>query len=147
MVRIWWDFEEGRYRLKTPYDAEFVDDLKDCVFYQGRSWDGVSKTWLFDRDYLENVCQLCSEYFGNVSVTGNEKEQAHEQYPSEPVGELQNASIALIRLLPEEILHTAYRSAMKSLHPDVGGDTAKAQEFNQAYQAIVKLLHKKTPAG
>ena len=47
-------------------------------------------------------------------------------------------NIAPFTPLTEETVKRAYRQAMKTAHPDSGGSTQKAQQVNEAYQAVMR---------
>jgi hypothetical protein len=59
--------KDGEIIVKTPYNAEFVADLKATT--SSRKWDGANKTWIVKKDERSAVEKLIQKHFG---VSGTE---------------------------------------------------------------------------
>lgn len=49
--------------VKTPYSADFVEQLKDLVPGRDRNYNPANKTWVVDASYKEEVLDLIEECF------------------------------------------------------------------------------------
>jgi hypothetical protein len=60
-------FGIDRVFVRTPYDQDFVAELKTTVPAAYRTWNDKTKTpplvWHFDPAYLEPMFLLCQKYF------------------------------------------------------------------------------------
>jgi hypothetical protein len=57
--------------VKTPYDADFTDDLKRTIIWHGRRWDKAAKAWKVHKYFAKDVRDLCIKYFARVSLDRN----------------------------------------------------------------------------
>lgn len=51
--------------LKTPYNEEFRDKMKDLVDRDSRKWDSTAKHWIIDPGYEEELEKLVRDYWGS----------------------------------------------------------------------------------
>lgn len=61
--------------LDTPYNEDFVTDLKDSIPYPHRAWVPDEKLWWVAAEFADEAVKLAAHYFGEVRVTdedGNE---------------------------------------------------------------------------
>ena len=56
--------DNGNYELQTPYDPEFVSDLKSLIPFGERVYNRDRKSWTVDRKHGQLVQSLCQKYFG-----------------------------------------------------------------------------------
>lgn len=54
----------------TPYDAAFVQTLKDLVPWKSRGWDGARKAWLVSPDFKWEVLSALSRHFAGQRAVG-----------------------------------------------------------------------------
>jgi len=114
----------GGIFLKTPYLAEFVEELKDRIPPHGRHWDRVKKMWYVEPSWADDARELVSWYFGtDIAVTAKNEppEWAKTLYVQE------NA--------PIQVVEAAYRALSKLYHPDMGGNATLMQRLNTAVEA------------
>lgn len=72
--------ETNTIRMRTPYQPEFVEELKALIPYHDRDprrnpdhgWDGDAKEWGFPSSYLDDVIGLCERYFPRLTPDLNE---------------------------------------------------------------------------
>lgn len=48
--------------LLSPYNENFIKDLKQEIASQDRRWDPEDKFWRINRAYLDTLISLCSRY-------------------------------------------------------------------------------------
>lgn len=60
------DYERGKFALRTPYDREFNNRMKDLVPQGAREWDPAEHVWVIDDCWAVEVYALCQEVFGGV---------------------------------------------------------------------------------
>ncbi len=68
-VRVEWQPGKHGMFLESPYNKDFVDDMKRAVPQDSRKWDGVRKQWWVSDLYLDEVDNLIFHYF-EKSATG-----------------------------------------------------------------------------
>lgn len=56
----------------SPYDALFVQQLKDTVPFDFRQWDGDERRWYVFESYAEQVVELVKEYWPSVDLSDYE---------------------------------------------------------------------------
>ena len=54
--------------LRSPYDPDFVNELKAAVPSYDREWDPAEKCWSINLDHQPVVMELVEEFFGEVEV-------------------------------------------------------------------------------
>lgn len=62
--------------IDTPYNADFVEELKSAVPARERSWSPGEKVWWIEPDWASEVEDLVHYHFGGVRVrdeAGNER--------------------------------------------------------------------------
>lgn len=53
----------GWVQVKTPYNAGFVTDVKNLP-YRSRRWNGETRVWEVESQFLPQVTELVSKYYG-----------------------------------------------------------------------------------
>jgi hypothetical protein len=54
--------------ITTPYNAQFIGELKVLVPYKCRSWDAASKKWVVDTSYVDGVVALIHKVYGKAPM-------------------------------------------------------------------------------
>jgi hypothetical protein len=62
---------DDRIALKTPYNPDFVSDLKSEINYADREWDRANKVWLVTEARADEAIQIVARYFDVID--GREK--------------------------------------------------------------------------
>ena len=145
--------DNENFVCKSPYNPDFVAELKARVNHNYRQWDPADKVWRFtDLTYLKDIEDLCREYYGSDPVirdfrykrTGNEKDNEEwvNKEPIMPRGQCL-AKLWMREDIPEPILRGYYKALSLMLHPDrdTNGALAKEigidmQEVNDTYDRI-----------
>lgn len=60
------------FYLHTPYDVDFVAELKKLVPGPRRSWSDAETRWFVAGEYEEQVAQLCVVHFRTVEIWSEE---------------------------------------------------------------------------
>jgi hypothetical protein len=120
---------DERLVLKSPYNPDLVQALKDAVPYGYREWDGPAKVWRIDPDWPDVVFTALTA----IGVTIVDKRPA-DPLPTPVAPDLQEACTRLC-ITPEAplvVAEAAYKALARLHHPDVGGEVATMQALNEA---------------
>lgn len=139
-VKIWWDNAIGAYKMVTPYNATFVDLLKQLAPGSDRVWDPSSKVWTISEKIVHLVKDLAEKSF-KCQATFISRQQA--QSASAPPKTVTLASIdslmlEFFKLLPYNAARKAYQVAAMELHPDRGGSLENMTKLNATWSRIEK---------
>lgn len=52
------------YAVITPYNKDFVTDLKAAVSVQARNWDSEKKAWIIRSDWIEHAANAIQNFYG-----------------------------------------------------------------------------------
>lgn len=126
--------QDGRIRIRSDYDAGFVEAFKRMVPGKHRSWmPKPDKMWTCEPAYLEELHELCNQFYDDVSILeGDGDEAANDSVEGNPYE-------ALLRYASDGFLKKVYRSLIEACHPDKGGDPKKASAVNAAWKRIREL--------
>lgn len=121
--------EDGWIMVRTPYDPDFVKDLKGKISAAHRRWDPDTKLWKVDPSQDDLLVEIVTEYFGEPTVLEDKEVVVVAAEGEDPYG-------VLLRLAPDAILKKCYRLVATALHPDKGGSAEDMTRANQAWKAI-----------
>jgi len=125
-------------KVETPYNKEFVNELKKSITSTKRAYVATDRYWLVAYDQLKFILHLCNERFSDVLLFG---------FPEEITG--RDNCFGVLYLLPTaplNVIKSAYRTLAAMYHPDnqQTGDSEKMIVLNQAYSQCVKCVESKT---
>lgn len=129
----------------TPYDPEFIAEMKREVPRRYLKWDGQIKAWYVGEFYAEAIIKLADKHFPMFSRELYDAEKSGKFPPSsktrKPGIQISKEHKALYVLpgAPPEVISAAYRALSKLYHPDAGGSSVKMIELNKAYEVLRKL--------
>lgn len=124
--------QDGRIRIRSDYNTEFIDAFKQMVPPQHRSWmPKPDKLWTCEPSYLDDVYQLCQKFFDDVSIL---EEGGGDAAGGNGVDG--NPYEALLKHASDDFLKKVHRSLIKACHPDKGGDAKIAAQVNAAWKRI-----------
>lgn len=118
--------QEGWLTLVTPYNADFVDELKSTIQPSHRRWDPVSKTWSINEIFLEELIPMLQRYYDSVETDLTAESTVPENFFGPVFDALKN--------LPNGGMDKVYKSLAQACHPDHGGSDELMSKLNQAYQ-------------
>lgn len=123
--------QDGRIRIRSDYNAEFVEAFKRMVPGRHRSWmPKPDKMWTCEPAYLEELHELCIRFYDDVSILEGDGDSG------EAAGIEGNPYEELFKHASDEFLKKVYRSLIKACHPDHGGNPKKASAVNAAWKRI-----------
>jgi hypothetical protein len=125
---------DGRLKVTTPYNSDFVDDLKNEIPSQYREWVQIIKAWLVDPHYQPDLEALCKKHFDEVLI--DTTTQNFGIFTSNEVEEVY-AILYLIPNAPMWLVSKVWKLLALEYHPDRNsGGVEKMKKVNQAYQRI-----------
>lgn len=132
--------------VRTSYDPEFVELLKEEVPKHARYWNPDEKVWEIYPDYLEAVEELCKQFFDDVEVEEIEeyepREEPRQRRDKDKKEETKSGQsdgdpwLMLKPFLTKDVIKDIYRIFAKKYHPDVGGDGKKMTEINNLFDKL-----------
>lgn len=66
--RIILGIDDGFVAVETPYDEDFVRELKEGVAFRDRKWDPDDKRWWVTAELRDYAQGLVLHHFGSVEV-------------------------------------------------------------------------------
>jgi len=149
-MRGFWVREVGGVRLLTPFDQDFITELKDRIPYRSRAFDADTKSWIVKMPYVDDALELAAETFEGMTELYSERPATATPRPEPPHGYAEcvrrvvgyyvhEAALWVIPGAPEDVVRAAYKALALSAHPDVAGPSAHGAmvRLNAAY-AIVR---------
>jgi hypothetical protein len=120
---------DDRLVLRSHYDPDLVDALKEAIPYAYREWDKTSKVWRIDPDWGDVAVQVLKDRGATVIDKRPPVATAAVVPP-----QLQEACARLCITpdAPLVVAEAAYKAWARLKHPDVGGDTETMQQLNDA---------------
>ena len=114
--------KEGWLKVVTPYNENFVDELKSTVQPPHRQWNPEEKYWLVNELYLEDLIIILKRHYDEVSTDLLESEEVNN-----PFG-------IVFDLISPQDLDKIYKALAFAVHPDRGGSEKSMKLLNEAYQ-------------
>ena len=121
--------KDGWIFVRTPYNPDFVSELKSKISASHRKWDPVEKLWKVDPSQDDLLVAIVTKFYGEPTVLEDKEVVTIALTDGDPYG-------ALLRLAPDDVLKKVFRLIATSLHPDKGGPADKMTSANQAWKAI-----------
>jgi hypothetical protein len=127
--------------ISSFFNEEFLRDLKAEIPHFARAWNNSRKVWIVEESYVTVAVEIARRYFRVVEH--RHEERAREQHSSTCSGAHYdpNGAHSVLHLLstaPPELVRAAYKCLALLHHPDHGGDVAKMQTINAAYEKLTK---------
>lgn len=168
-VTIWWDDTVGAYKVISPYNAAFVQVIKDKIPASDRVWEPDKKLWLITEGYYDAIVALAKALYGEYSVfatkksfnsnNSNPQQQTQQNIPPQSQSRYQNVppptttkstslsdlALQFLSLIPYDIMKKAYLQTTMKLHPDRNPDPAAHSmmaEINSKWDQIQKEIYK-----
>mgnify|MGYP001572623597 CR=1 FL=1 len=120
------DSVPGWLKVVTPYQKDFVEDLKTIIQPSHRKWDPIERVWHVNELFLEELAGLLKMYFDEVSTDLGQ--------PSQPPDNMFIQVFSALKGMPNNNLDGVYRALAIAVHPDHGGSDDLMTKLNQAYQ-------------
>lgn len=143
--------------LYTPFDEDFVSELKAMVPASMRLWEADDKRWYVFGTYADQVVRKVFDYWPDAQDNrreehkdaqqghGRQRERAQShgqwQQTTVPNASPDHAALYVTQDAPPEVIRAAYKALMLLYHPDRDSSadaTTKAQRINGAFSALKK---------
>ena len=113
------------YDISTPYNADFVQNIKSLIAPSMRSYDPATKMWSCHAGALAEVVDLLKVYYDEVincvPVEDNKPQ------------DLLCVFDELFKMIPGEYQDKVYKALVQAVHPDHGGSNDNMVKLNKAY--------------
>ena len=125
--------DDDRLVLRSHYDPDLVDALKEAIPYTHREWDKPNRVWRIDPDWGDVAVQVLTDLGATV---------VDKRPPVAPASavppQLQGACTRLCITpdMPVVVAEAVYKAWARLKHPNVGGDTATMQQLNEDIQTF-----------
>lgn len=113
-------------RCFTPFNANFVTELKETIPPAHRKWIPEGKYWLVQEAYLRTLKSILKKYYKQVDV---------EEVPIQPISTCDVAS-EVLRMCPEANRKNLFRALSLAFHPDVGGSNEVMKSINLTWEEL-----------
>lgn len=114
--------QAGWLTIITPYNANFVDELKSTIQPSHRQWDPSAKAWRVNEIYLEELVPMLQRYFDEIET----------DLTTEPSSN--NLFVEVFKIVNGQYRDKVYYALAQALHPDHGGSQELMTKLNAAYQ-------------
>jgi len=121
---------QGWVDVVSPYDRDYVEELKSSIQPSHRKWDPQSQVWHVNELYLEELVALLKKHFDEVTTNL----LSEEPVPSN----LFRPVFEALKDLPNGNLDKVYKQLAVAVHPDHGGSDELMKKLNEAYQETRK---------
>jgi hypothetical protein len=117
--------------LVTPYDPDFIDDLKQFISRENRKWVPDTTSWRVRVTEVKFLKKLLNDH-GFVCT-----EQRIDVQPgwSQKGG---NLFAQVLDMVPDEHVNKVYYALAQAVHPDHGGTSDQMKQLNMAYESRTK---------
>lgn len=147
---------DGEVSLETPYNRNFVEDLKAVVDWKMRKWDPDHKVWIVRSAIFNRVHELLDDHYPyeDLYVSPDAQKEIQKGYKQSvdyfqdgylPPGISAGGSTGPYATLfvadnaPDCVVTAAHKALARMHHPDVGGDRDAMAAVNAAMDEIKKL--------
>ncbi len=144
--------EQSCISVQTPYDASFVDQLKQRVPSSSRRWNPTVLQWQVGLAWRQIVEDLVRAHFASVTVLEPPPASAHARPPNdwwnpyqapptpEPIPPMAppvpSPYDEMFSILADSTLSKIYKVIMLETHPDRGGDLELSKQVNAAWDRL-----------
>jgi len=125
--------DAGWFDIVTPYNADFVENLKSLISPAYRRWDPANKLWKIRESALEDVVNLLMVYYDTVESSVGGSTTNSTNAPSVG-GNMFDELFSTLKGLPNGNMDKVYLALSKGVHPDTGGTNDLMRQLNEAYQ-------------
>ena len=122
---------KGWVDVVSPYDPDYIEDLKTVIQPSHRIWDKDQRVWHVNEMFLEELVGLLQMHFDEVTTDLVEPAEPATSNMFKPVFEA-------LKGMPDGAIDKVYKSLAFALHPDHGGSNELMTKLNGAYQEAKK---------
>lgn len=136
------EIKDGSFAVYSPWNPQFVNDLKFDIPHGKRAWDPSLKAWLVDFNYKPEIEKLIKEHYGEDAlfpeITKQTKQIVKGLYRVEYIGRVKDSGMASgfdgnnwSFLFPEKVLKNWFSGDK---------DNAPEDEEKTTFTTLYKLL-------
>ena len=133
--------------VESPYDAAFLDGLKQAIPWEGRQWVRDRKRWIVSALYASHLLTFLDQVGAHIR---DDRADAQALVPLPPMPEELKTAFDVLHLqytAPLGAADAVFRFYSTYSHPDKGGDVERFHAVNDAIQAIRFYLTPREEAG
>jgi hypothetical protein len=123
--------EGDEFRTVMPYNAAFLDEMRETIPKYARRYDPPAKHWLVDAEWREEWTTVLARHFEEIVAVKLDSTAEEASSPPHRPNDCLNTvrqyfrEEALLGLCPpadnEQVIRAAYRARSLQLHPDIVG--------------------------
>jgi hypothetical protein len=112
--------------LVTPYDEDFIDDLKMFIDKHNRKWVPDTTSWRVRISEKKFLTRLLNDH-------GFAVREEHLEYKT--TGSVDgNLFEQVLTMIPDDYVNKVYYALAQAVHPDHGGTSEQMKQLNNAYE-------------
>lgn len=129
---------DGKASVRFPFDRWVVESIKAQIPSECRSYEPLIKTWFVGPGWGAVVEAILCSAFDDVAI--EYETDSYQRSEPTPIRKTdpEFAALYLLPGAPAEVVRAVYRTLARLNHPDKGGDTARMQEINAAFETLQK---------
>lgn len=122
--------------IRSPFNKNFVSDIKWQIHPSYRGWDKEKKLWTIDPSQIDVLVDIAERYYDvHVLPDMREDEAPREPYRF-PVGPISSPHETMLKLAKPRTLRRIYHLIAKDVHPDQGGRHEDMVALNEAWEYL-----------
>jgi hypothetical protein len=82
--------------FQTPYNRDFVDELKNKIHYTERQWDRDNKVWLVTEAEADKALEITARYFEVVDGRGKSADEVEEAQIEAEIAQIKANQAAIL---------------------------------------------------
>jgi len=126
----------GWFDIQTPYNEDFVSQLKALIQPASRKWNPDVKLWSVSEAYLEDVVNLLKVHYDEV--VANIGQESTGSIAAPKVTNTFKLVFETVKDMPNSNIDKLYMTLANAVHPDHGGTNDLMRQLNEAYQEVKK---------
>ena len=117
--------------LVTPYDPDYLEDMKSSILPHNRKWVPDTKSWRIRVNKVDVLRQVLRRHGFYVD---------EESINLQPTGSQGGGNLfeQVLTMIPDEYVNKVYYALAQAVHPDHGGTSEQMKQLNMAYDARTK---------
>jgi hypothetical protein len=122
--------------LRTPYNAAFVEHLKQAVHASYREWMPTEKLWRVDTPYDRVAAEILRFFYPDAEIKARPLFEPTSASSHGCRCDADHRALYVCQGAPAEVIKAAYKALALLNHPVRGGDVAFMQGLNAAFERL-----------
>jgi hypothetical protein len=143
------------FKIWSPYNINYIQDLKSLIPKYCRRWDAEEKCWRININFIGNTQRLLEKYFPDIrrqytnralrmcEQIAYETKTTRKRSAPHKKQEKQNNPYNVLEVsenAPDEVIKAVYKAQARLHHTDLNKiEDSKMREINAAYEEIRRL--------